>query len=213
MENNQADQRQHDNRKLGACRIVIYLLVIISFVLSIGSIYIYYMHVNAVDCWKCLHNSYMIIGVVTSTLTLPLVFITLPLVFLKSARGIRIFLPFLFVSSLGELLMSLVFTQGYPVNMDVMRMWKNEKSLEFFEVNYKCCGVMGPDDYFVATKSLPKSCFKDLSNREEDLHTIGCFNQFFDPPKVLYSKFISSIVKSPTSYAAIHKSNGSSKNT
>ncbi|XP_016984272.1 uncharacterized protein LOC108048254 isoform X1 [Drosophila rhopaloa] len=209
MENNLPELRNREPHKwkLRTCRVVIFVSWAISFGFTFANIYIYYFHLlDNLECRKCLYNSYMAIGIATSVLILPLLLFSLPLVVLQTARGIRIYLPFLFLASVMEFMLAVVFTQGYPIIVDVSQMWKDHKGLEFFEVRvrlnktllksrYECCGVLGPDDYAVSLLELPKSCFKERSGRSADLYTTGCSTRSYNSPQIPFSEYVSGLVR------------------
>jgi len=63
---------------------------------------------------------------------------------------------------------------------------------------YKCCGVLGPDDYLAASMGLPNTCFKNRSGLPKDIYTTGCSTRFFISEKIPYSELASGIVRVST---------------
>ncbi|XP_017063343.1 uncharacterized protein LOC108102714 [Drosophila eugracilis] len=182
--------------KLRILRTVSVASLIASFALTFFNIYHYYFHFMAhVNCWHCLCQHYMVIAIATSALIGILLCLAFPLVLIESARGFRIYLPILFVASFAEFMLAMVFTTNYSAAHDVMRIWENQRSLKYFEVNYKCCGVIGPDDYLVAALDLPKSCYKDKSGLPKDLYTEGCAKRTHNSPNIAVSKIVSGVFR------------------
>jgi len=63
---------------------------------------------------------------------------------------------------------------------------------------YKCCGVLGPDDYLAASMGLPNTCFKNRSGLPKDIYTTGCSTRFLISEKIPYSELASGIVRVST---------------
>ncbi|XP_037719773.1 uncharacterized protein LOC119553448 isoform X2 [Drosophila subpulchrella] len=199
MPNNQVDQRGNRSVFLWELRIsgvMIFPWWLTSIALNFVNIYNYYFKLKKFKkCWNCLYNIYMNIGIATSVFTTPILCLALPFVCLQKPRVIRIYVPCLGLATLMEFMMAVVFTYEYPGISDVLRVWNNQRSMEFFEVNYKCCGVLGPDDYVAASMALPKTCYKNRSGLPKDIYTTGCSTQFFISEKIPYSEIASGIVR------------------
>ncbi|XP_037719767.1 protein late bloomer-like isoform X2 [Drosophila subpulchrella] len=147
------------------------------------------------DCWKCLFRSYMTVALTVSVLKIPLLVVALPLVYLHLSSEIRIYATVLFLATWLQMMLTFLLAQEYQAISDVIRIWADHKSLEFFEVNSKCCGVLGPDDYMLSEKLIPASCFKDRSFRHEDLYHAGCSTRSVKPPTVPILQVTSVIVQ------------------
>nr|XP_016924665.1 uncharacterized protein LOC108005834 isoform X2 [Drosophila suzukii] len=199
MPNNQVDQGGNRSGflwELRICGVMIFPWWVISIALNFVSIYNYYFELKKFKkCWKCLYNTYMKIGIATSVFTMPILCLALLFVCLQKPRVIRIYVPCLAFATLMEFMMAVVFTYEYPGISDVLRVWDNQRSMEFFEVNYKCCGVLGPDDYLAASMGLPNTCFKNRSGLPKDIYTTGCSTRFLISEKIPYSELASGIVR------------------
>ncbi|XP_043647889.1 protein late bloomer isoform X3 [Drosophila teissieri] len=147
-------------------------------IFTCADIYIYYgMLKEHMDCWHCLFRSYMIIALAINVLLVPLLILGLIFIYLHFSREIRIYATVLFVATWLQMMLSILFAQQYQTVGDVLRIWRNRKSLEFFESRCQCCGVLGPDDYKLGGLVIPLSCYKDLSGMDEDLFQSGCSTQ------------------------------------
>ncbi|KAH8257212.1 hypothetical protein KR038_005853 [Drosophila bunnanda] len=164
-----------DYRMLVISSVTIYPLWLLNIAFTAWNIYTYYflMEVHR-GCWHCFLAYYMIVTISVQCLTFLLLVVAIPLVVFRMARAIRIYVTTFFLTIWLELMLSLVLSQEYQAMGDVTRMWEYKHSLTFFEVKYKCCGVLGPGDYIVIGGSPPNSCYKDNSGKSEDLHTKGC---------------------------------------
>ncbi|XP_020798851.1 uncharacterized protein LOC110176747 isoform X1 [Drosophila serrata] len=194
------DQSSCDRRILLCSCVVIYVLWVVQEVfpqsLTAWNTRTYYtiLEIHR-DCWHCFMADYMIVTIGVQCLTFLLLIVTIPLVVFRLARGIRIYVTILFLTIWLELMLSLVLTQEYQAIGDVTRMWKYKNSLTFFEVKYKCCGVLGPGDYVVMGGSTPNSCYKDSSGKSEDLYTTGCSTISVQPIKLTVTVVVSLICK------------------
>ncbi|XP_016924658.3 uncharacterized protein Tsp66A [Drosophila suzukii] len=182
--------------KLRVCKYVIYFLWVINFILNFADIYTYYLRLKEhMDCWKCLFRSYMMIALTVSVLKIPLLVVALPLVYLHLSSEIRIYATVLFLSTWLQMMLTFLLAQEYQAIADVLRIWAGHKSLEFFEVNAKCCGVLGPDDYKFSERLTPGSCFKNRSFRHDDLYHAGCSTRSIKPTTVPILQVTSVIVQ------------------
>ncbi|XP_070071366.1 uncharacterized protein [Drosophila takahashii] len=145
------------------------------------------------DCWKCFFRSYMYVALTLSVLKIPLLIVALPLVYLHLSSEIRIYATVLFLATWLQMMLTFLLAQEYQASGDVLRLWINHKSLEFFEVHSKCCGVVGPDDYKLKEMKIPRSCYKGGSLRQEDLYQAGCSTRSIKPPIVPIPQVISVI--------------------
>nr|XP_017027156.1 uncharacterized protein LOC108078074 isoform X2 [Drosophila kikkawai] len=176
--------------------IVIYALWLLNIGLTAWNIRTYYMVLNVHrGCRQCFFASYMMITLGVECLTLVILFMTFPLVLYRMARGIRIYVTILFLFIFLEFMLALVLQQEYQAIGDVMLMWNYDKNLNFFEVNYQCCGVLGPGDYNVIGFSPPDSCYKDGSGKNEDLYTKGCSTVTVQPIPMSVCVIISLVAK------------------
>ncbi|XP_016984277.1 uncharacterized protein LOC108048255 isoform X3 [Drosophila rhopaloa] len=155
-------RRRNRKLRLRICRYVIYFFWVLNFIFTFADIYMYSLRLSKkMDCWRCLFKTYMIIAICVSVGKIPLLIVGIPMVFLKLTRRLRIY--------------------EYQAISDVLRLWANHKSLEFFEVHSTCCGVVGPDDYKLANMMVPPSCFKDRSGELEDQYQVGCSTRSVKP--------------------------------
>ncbi|KAH8362738.1 hypothetical protein KR084_000397, partial [Drosophila pseudotakahashii] len=199
--------------KLRICKYAIYVLWLINFVgniieaqgnrlskmanpqlLTFADIYMYYLRLRKhMDCWKCLFRSYMYVALTLSVLKIPLLIVALPLVYLHLSSEIRIYATVLFLATWLQMMLTFLLAQEYEAAADVLRLWINHRSLEFFEVNVRCCGVVGPDDYKLRDIKIPASCYKDGTCKPEDLYQAGCSTRSITPPIVPVPQVISVI--------------------
>ncbi|XP_016984276.1 uncharacterized protein LOC108048255 isoform X2 [Drosophila rhopaloa] len=157
-------RRRNRKLRLRICRYVIYFFWVLNFIFTFADIYMYSLRLSKkMDCWRCLFKTYMIIAICVSVGKIPLLIVGIPMVFLKLTRRLRIYVT------------------EYQAISDVLRLWANHKSLEFFEVHSTCCGVVGPDDYKLANMMVPPSCFKDRSGELEDQYQVGCSTRSVKP--------------------------------
>ncbi|KAH8294330.1 hypothetical protein KR054_010989, partial [Drosophila jambulina] len=155
-------------------------------------VYTYYLVMDKHRaCWQCFYPSYMIVTIAVECLTFILLIVTIPLVVFRMARGVRIYVTLIFLSTWLELMLALVLSTEYQAIGDVMRMWEHNNNLTFFEANYNCCGVLGPGDYSVIGGSPPISCYKDNSGKSEDIHAKGCSTVSVKPTPMTLSVSIS----------------------
>ncbi|XP_043950695.2 protein late bloomer isoform X4 [Drosophila biarmipes] len=147
------------------------------------------------ECWKCLFRSYMMVALTVSVLKIPLLIVALPLVHLHLSSETRIYVTVLFLATWLQMMLTFLLAQEYQAIADVLRIWLQHKSLAFFEVNSKCCGVLGPDDYKFSERPIPASCFRDGSFKHHDLYHDGCSTRSIRPRLVPVLQVTSVIVQ------------------
>ncbi|XP_016984278.1 uncharacterized protein LOC108048255 isoform X4 [Drosophila rhopaloa] len=175
-------RRRNRKLRLRICRYVIYFFWVLNFIFTFADIYMYSLRLSKkMDCWRCLFKTYMIIAICVSVGKIPLLIVGIPMVFLKLTRRLRIYVTVLFLATWLQMMLTILFSQEYQAISDVLRLWANHKSLEFFEVHSTCCGVVGPDDYKLANMMVPPSCFKDRSGELEDQYQVGCSTRSVKP--------------------------------
>ncbi|KAI8040850.1 protein late bloomer [Drosophila gunungcola] len=188
-------RRWHD-LKLRICRYVFYFLWVVNFIFTIADTYVYYQRLKEhIGCWMCLFKTYMIIAMFLSILMVPLLIVALPLVVSELSSGLRIYVTILFLATWLQMMLTILLAQEYHAITDVLRLWMNDKSLEFFEFHSKCCGVVGPGDYVLLEKMIPLSCYKDRSGSPEDLYKAGCSTRSLKPPIVPIIQVISVLIQ------------------
>ncbi|XP_050741888.1 uncharacterized protein LOC108028087 isoform X3 [Drosophila biarmipes] len=101
----------------------------------------------------------------------------------------------LFLATWLQMMLTFLLAQEYQAIADVLRIWLQHKSLAFFEVNSKCCGVLGPDDYKFSERPIPASCFRDGSFKHHDLYHDGCSTRSIRPRLVPVLQVTSVIVQ------------------
>ncbi|XP_017121476.1 protein late bloomer isoform X2 [Drosophila elegans] len=189
-------RRQCRDFKLKICRYVIYLLWVVNFIFTIVDIYVYYIRLTEhMGCWMCLFRTYMFIAMFLSIAIIPLLIVALPLVVSELSGGLRIYVTIFFLATWLQMMLTILLSQKYQAITDVLRLWMNNKSLEFFEVHSKCCGLIGPDDYMLLEKMIPLSCYKDRSGSPEDLYKAGCSTRSVKPPIVPIIQVISVLIQ------------------
>ncbi|XP_039488666.1 protein late bloomer-like isoform X3 [Drosophila santomea] len=175
-------QRLLCGTKIGICKLITFIVWVVNFIFTCADVYIYYdMLKEYLDCWNCLFRSYMIIALVINVLMVPLLILGLFFIYLHFSREIRIYATVLFVATWLQMMLTILFAQQYQTVGDVLQIWRNRKSLEFFESRCQCCGVLGPDDYKLGLLVIPLSCYKDLSGNDEDLYQSGCSTHSIKP--------------------------------
>ncbi|EDV50464.2 protein late bloomer [Drosophila erecta] len=168
--------------KLIISKVITFCVWAVNFILTCADIYIYYFMLKEyMDCWNCLFRSYMIIALTINFLMVPLLILGGFFIYLELASAIRIYATVLFVATWLQMMLTILFAQQYQTVADVLRIWINEKSLEFFESRCQCCGVLGPDDYILDEMDIPLSCYQDRSGREGDLYQSGCSTHYIKP--------------------------------
>eukprot|EP00099_Drosophila_melanogaster_P004408 NP_001189063.1 tetraspanin 66A, isoform D [Drosophila melanogaster] len=168
--------------KLQICKFIIYFVWLVNFIFSCADIYIYYFILKEhMPCWDCLFRSYMIIALTVNALMAPLLIVGFFFIYSHLCREIRIYATVLFLATWLQMMLTILFAQQYQIVGDVLRIWMNRKSLEFYESRCQCCGVLGPDDYKLGDLNIPKSCYKNGSERDEDLYRSGCSTRSIKP--------------------------------
>ncbi|KAH8239461.1 hypothetical protein KR032_004659 [Drosophila birchii] len=185
-----------DVMKQVVCCCVIYGLWVLNIFLTAWNIRSYYVVLSIHrNCWHCFFAYYMLVTIGVECFTFLVLVITIPLVVFRRAENIRVYVTVLFLTIYLELMLAVVLAQEYQAIGDVMRMWKTNRNLQFFEVNYKCCGVLGPGDYTVIGGTPPNSCYKDGSGESKDLYSTGCSTVSVKPTAMSFSVIIALIFK------------------
>ncbi|EDW50847.1 GM14847 [Drosophila sechellia] len=164
-------------------------MLIISLSLSMIFVYVAIVVVKLIilfdymGCWNCLFRSYMIIALTVNVLMVPLLIVGFIFIYSNLSGEIRIviYATVLFLATWLQMMLTILFAQQYQIVGDVLRIWMNHKSLEFYERRCQCCGVLGPDDYKLGDLNIPKSCYKNGSEMEEDLYRSGCSTHSIKP--------------------------------
>ncbi|XP_033157048.1 protein late bloomer isoform X1 [Drosophila mauritiana] len=170
--------------KLQIYKYIIYFVWVVNFIFTCADVYIYYFILkDHMGCWNCLFRSYMIIALTVNVLMVPLLIVGFIFIYSNLSGEIRIviYATVLFLATWLQMMLTILFAQQYQIVGDVLRIWMNHKSLEFYERRCQCCGVLGPDDYKLSDLNIPKSCYKNGSEMEEDLYRSGCFTHSIKP--------------------------------
>ncbi|XP_017039617.1 uncharacterized protein LOC108086991 [Drosophila ficusphila] len=177
-------------------RYVIYILVLADVGFTVADIYMYSRSfLQHFHCWKCVYKSYLIVAASVSALRIPLFIVGIPLIVLRLHKRIRIYLPVLFLATWLQMMMTVLVSQEYPVIRDVLRIWTNHQSLDFFQKTEKCCGVVGPVDYVFAEKVIPLSCYREYKRKKANLYRVGCSTQSIKPPFVPVVQVVSVLIQ------------------
>ncbi|KAM8709148.1 hypothetical protein ACLKA7_016026 [Drosophila subpalustris] len=174
----QEEDRPPLNWNLIVFRWSILLLFCVCFFFNISdSVY----HVAVISyysaCEECEFTYYESLVLAATLFVTGILLLGVYLVLMQMKRALRVYNMVMFLSSWLQMLLILVMTQRYPIAHNVHYRWLNQKSLEYYEKKYDCCGVLGPDDYLLTSGTLPSSCFKSESYLTKDLHYKGCLNR------------------------------------
>ncbi|EDW17777.2 uncharacterized protein LOC6581573 isoform X1 [Drosophila mojavensis] len=134
---------------------------------------IVYHYSGTPDCDFVKYEACMLAGSLLVSIVLILGFI---LLLFQNLKTLRTYLTGLLACSWLQLMINMVLTQTYPLVHEVHAKWAKSESLTSYEIKYKCCGALGPDDYLLAYGELPRSCFTAESRTTHTLHSTGCLH-------------------------------------
>ncbi|XP_034656457.1 uncharacterized protein LOC117893815 [Drosophila subobscura] len=183
--------RRHRSCTIAICQWFIYSLVSACLALNVSDMFIYAKTISKVSgCGRCIFLHYQIILMVVVVLVMFLLCVVAVVVLKQSIHGLRIFVMLLFLATWLQMMMIVLLTHEYPLIHDIEILWKRHKSLDYYERNFECCGLTGPNDYVFNSDQLPSSCFKDNSMLTRDLYKSGCATKKSQPSDLAITELV-----------------------